>query len=194
MQIRNPKFIRSAVDPSQYPPPDRPELALVGRSNVGKSSLLNRLAGRKGLAKVGGQPGKTQLINFFDIDGVFYLVDLPGYGFAKVSKEKREEWGRVIETYLNERKNLNGIILLVDSRHEPTGDDRIMMDWLNASGKTVIIAATKSDKLKRSEYKRQISLIAKTLGVSEDRCTLCSSDSGDGFPELRARIDQVIQN
>ena len=130
MVIKKAEIIISAVEPSQYPNTGWPEIALAGRSNVGKSSLINALVNRKALARVGNTPGKTRIINFYNINDSISLVDLPGYGYAKVSREEKMSWGRLAETYLNSRKNLNMILLLVDIRHDPTPDDVIMMNYI----------------------------------------------------------------
>jgi GTP-binding protein len=193
VQIKNPAFFGSAVKPEQYPPGFKPEIAFVGRSNVGKSSLLNTLVGKKGLAKVGATPGKTQVINFFDIDGAFYLVDLPGYGYAKVSKEQRAQWADIIETYLKGREQLKAIVLLVDARHEPTKDDVAMCDWIRNSGLAVIVAATKVDKLKKSEIGPNTVVIRSALTLEETEAViLFSSTTGTGRGELLNAIDRAI--
>ena len=134
----------SAVAKSQYPEDQLPEIAFAGRSNVGKSSLINMLLNRRGLAKTSSTPGKTQLVNFYDIDGLFRFVDLPGYGFAKVSKTQKANWGKIIDTYLNTRENLLEVFQLVDIRHKPSGEDKQMYDWIKASGFSGIVIGTKA--------------------------------------------------
>ena len=168
MRIKQSEFITSAVKRSQYPEDMRNEIAFVGRSNVGKSSIINALTNRKKLAKVSQTPGKTRLVNFFLINNDFYLVDLPGYGYAKVSKSEKESWGRVIETYLDSREQLKRIVLLVDSRHKPTADDIMMYDWIKHYGYDTVIVATKSDKLKNSEFKKNEKVIRDTLKIREE--------------------------
>lgn len=143
MIIKTSEFITSAVKRNQYPVDVRPEVAFVGRSNVGKSSIINALTNRRKLAKVSQTPGKTRLINFFLINDEMYLVDLPGYGYAKVSKKEKESWGKTIETYLVEREQLKKVVLLVDSRHKPTADDILMHEWIKHFGYKVIVIATK---------------------------------------------------
>lgn len=168
MRIKQSEFIISAVKPNQYPTDNRNEVAFVGRSNVGKSSLINSLTNRKKLAKVSGTPGKTRLINFFLINNDFYLVDLPGYGYAKVSKSEKDSWGKTIETYLSYREPLKRIVCLVDSRHKPTADDVMMYEWAKHFGYDVVIVATKSDKLKNSEFKKNEKVIRDTLKLNKD--------------------------
>lgn len=168
MRIKQSEFIISAVKRNQYPVDGRAEIAFVGRSNVGKSSIINSLTNRKKLAKVSGTPGKTRLVNFFLINNDFYLVDLPGYGYAKVSKSEKDSWGKTIEMYLTGRDQLKRIVLLVDSRHKPTGDDIMMYEWAKHFGYDVVVVATKSDKLKNSEFKKNEKVIRETLKLTDD--------------------------
>ena len=163
MIIKTSEFITSAVKRNQYPVDVRPEVAFVGRSNVGKSSIINALTNRRKLAKVSQTPGKTRLINFFLINEELYLVDLPGYGYAKVSKSEKESWGKTIETYLLEREQLKKVVLLVDSRHKPTADDIMMHEWIKHFGYKVIVIATKSDKLSNNEIGKSKKIIKETL-------------------------------
>lgn len=168
-RITNSNFVISAVKRDQYPITGLPEIAFVGRSNVGKSSIINSLTNRKKLAKVSQTPGKTRLINFFIINNdKFYLVDLPGYGYAKVSKKEQSTWGNTIETYLSGRKQLKRVILLVDSRHKPTGDDLIMHEWIKHYGYDEIVIATKSDKLSNNELRKSEKIIKETLNLGKD--------------------------
>jgi GTP-binding protein len=176
MIIKKSDFITSAVKPEQYPLDGRAEVAFVGRSNVGKSSIINALTNRRHLAKVSGIPGKTRLINFFLINDSFYLVDLPGYGYAKVSKVEKESWGKIIETYLVGRQELKRVILLVDCRHKPTGDDVLMFNWIKHYGYEVIVVATKSDKLTKNELRKSEVVIKETLKLgNEDKLVFFSS-------------------
>ena len=168
MNIHNASIKISAVSPKQYPNDHRPEFAFAGRSNVGKSSLINKLLNRRSLARVSGTPGKTITINFYDIDGTIYLVDLPGYGYAKRSKEERAKWGRMMEDYLANRKELVQTILLVDSRHKPTEDDKLMADWIRHYDGRLIVIATKTDKLKKREIEPNLEMIEQELGLTED--------------------------
>ena len=158
----------SAVSPKQYPKTDMPEFAFAGRSNVGKSSLINKLLNRKSLARVSGTPGKTITINFYNVDDTIHLVDLPGYGYAKRSKEEVKKWGRMMEDYLAGREQLVQTILLVDSRHAPTADDITMCDWIRHYHDRVIVVATKMDKLKKREIESNLERIWNVLELGED--------------------------
>lgn len=167
MIIKKAEHVISAAQPSQYPNTVFPEIALAGRSNVGKSSLINALVNRNGLARVGATPGKTRIINFYNINDALMIVDLPGYGYAKVSSEERKSWGKLAETYLTARKQLKAIIMLVDIRHEPTRDDRLMLEYLRASAMKCIVVANKADKVGRAALKKQIDQIRAALGLDE---------------------------
>ena len=185
MIIKTSEFITSAVKRNQYPVDVRPEVAFVGRSNVGKSSIINALTNRRKLAKVSQTPGKTRLINFFLINEELYLVDLPGYGYAKVSKSEKESWGKTIETYLLEREQLKKVVLLVDSRHKPTADDIMMHEWIKHFGYKVIVIATKSDKLSNNELRKNEKVIRDTLKLGkEDKLYFFSSVNKKGKDEL----------
>ena len=168
MIINKSEFITSAVRREQYPEDGLNEVAFVGRSNVGKSSIINALTNRRKLAKVSQTPGKTKLINFFLINDAFYLVDLPGYGYAKVSKKEQESWGKTIETYLTAREELKRVILLVDSRHKPTADDHTMADWIRHYHDRLIVIATKIDKLKKREVEPNLEMIYNDLELTDD--------------------------
>ncbi len=168
MKIKSSEFIISAVSPKQYPEDGLPDIAFAGRSNVGKSSLINMLINRKKLARTSSVPGKTQTINFYKMNEEYYFVDLPGYGYAKVSKKSQEQWGKIIETYLSSRQNLLEVIQLVDIRHKPTQQDKQMYDWIKYFGFKGIVVATKLDKLKRSQRSKQISLVKDGLGLTKD--------------------------
>ncbi|MBQ1524465.1 MAG: YihA family ribosome biogenesis GTP-binding protein [Firmicutes bacterium] len=167
MKITRVEFLCSAVKKGQYPAEDLPEIAFAGRSNVGKSSLINLLTNNRNAAKVSSSPGKTRTINFFLINGSFRIVDLPGYGYAKVSKSVSQDWGRMMEEYLSARPNLKKVIQLVDIRHEPTAQDVQMYDYLRYYGLSGIVVATKADKVSRNEQGKALSLIAKTLNTGE---------------------------
>lgn len=157
-----------AVRKDQYPPDDMAEIAFAGRSNVGKSSLLNLVTGRKKLAKVSGSPGKTRTINFYNINDEFRIVDLPGYGYARVSKSESQKWGNMIETYLKQRKSLIKVIQLVDIRHKPTAQDIQMYDFIKFYGLDGIVVATKSDKVSRNEMNKNMNIIRKALDMGGD--------------------------
>ncbi|MGL5151491.1 MAG: ribosome biogenesis GTP-binding protein YihA/YsxC [Clostridium sp.] len=185
MRIKESEFIISAVKKDQYPIDERAEVAFVGRSNVGKSSIINALTNRRHLAKVSQTPGKTKLINFFLINKDFYLVDLPGYGYAKVSKAEKASWGKTIENYLHGRKELKRVVLLVDSRHKPTEDDKIMHEWIKHFGYDVIVVATKSDKLSNNTIRKSESIIRETLSLgSDDKLYFFSSLNKKGRDQL----------
>ncbi len=169
MNIHNAELTVSAVRREQYPNTGMPEFAFVGRSNVGKSSLINKLLNRRALARVSATPGKTATINFYNIDDTIFLVDLPGYGYAARSAAEIEKWGGMIEDYLKTRQQLRRIILLVDSRHQPTADDHMMLDWIRAyTQEGVIVVATKTDKLKKRELEKNLHMIWKELELGED--------------------------
>ena len=193
MLWRNAEFIISAVGPEQYPEEDKPELAVSGRSNVGKSSLINKLTNRKNLARVGKTPGRTQSINFFDINDEWYLVDLPGYGYAKVSQETRIKWGKMMNTYFRVRKNLKGVIQLVDIRHKPTEDDRMMINMLWECQIPFLLVATKADKIARGQRPKYLKIIAETLGLQNWQDIIpFSSEDGTGTKELVEAVNHII--
>lgn len=168
MNIHNASITVSAVNKKQYPTNGLKEFAFAGRSNVGKSSLINKLLNRKSLARVSGTPGKTATINFYNIDDTIYLVDLPGYGYAQRSKSETEKWGKMMEDYLANREPLVQTILLVDSRHKPTRDDVTMAEWIRYYHDRLIVVATKFDKLKKSEMEPNLELIWQTLDMGEE--------------------------
>lgn len=179
--------------PEDYPRGQRPEIAFVGRSNVGKSSLLNALLGKKGLAKTSSTPGKTQTINFFDINERLYFVDLPGYGYAKVPIKVKEKWGRVLTAYLESRDQLELVVVLVDSRHDPTARDREMLELLDRAEVPTLIVATKIDKVKRGQRKQKFAAIRQTLQLDEDVEILpFSAVTGEGQKELWQIIDEIL--
>ena len=184
MKIRSAEITMSAVNKSQYPAEGIPEIALVGRSNVGKSSTVNTLLNRRNFARTSQTPGKTRTINFYLINQEFYFVDLPGYGYAKLSKSEKEKWGAIMERYLQERDELS-ICLLVDIRHEPSNDDKMMYDWIKHFGYDCVIVATKADKISRGQYQKHFNIIRKKLGLSkEDKIFPISSLKKTGVEEL----------
>jgi GTP-binding protein len=167
MNIHSAEFLVGAASPGQFPPPYLPEVAFAGKSNVGKSSLINTLLNRKQLVKTSSTPGKTREINFFLINGKFRLVDLPGYGFSRASKAKQSGWEALIETYLRERPCLKGLVLILDTRHEPGSLDRAMKEWLDACGVRYLTVASKTDKLKKAQLSRQVALLREGLALDE---------------------------
>ena len=180
---------------SKLPDNIRPEFAFAGRSNVGKSSLINKLVNRKALARTSSQPGKTQTINFFLLNKEFYFVDLPGYGYAKVSKEVSAKWGRMIERYLITSKQLKVIFLLVDIRHEPSAGDRQMHEWVVANGFRPVVIVTKADKINRSQVQKQLSMIRKELKMSADEKLIpWSRETGLGYDEIWGVMEEYLAN
>ena len=193
MIIKKAEFITSAAKPKQYPPVGVPEIAFAGRSNVGKSSLINALLGRKKLVKVSSTPGKTRTINFFNINDEFRIVDLPGYGYARVAKAESDDWGRMMETYLSGREGLLRVIQLVDIRHAPTAQDRQMYDYLRYYGLSGTVAVTKADKLSRNEAAKNLALIRKGLELGpEDTVIPVSSLNGQGIDVLLEEIERLL--
>ncbi len=170
------------------------EVAFAGKSNVGKSSLINALMNRKSYARTSQQPGKTQTINFYNINKEIYFVDLPGYGYAKASKTEVEKWGKMIERYLKTSKQLRCVFLLIDIRHEPGSNDRMMYDWIVSNGFTPVIIATKLDKIKRSQIDKQIKLIRTTLGASGVAIIPFSAVSKQGREEIYEIIDKILED
>ena len=178
---------------SHYPQDGLPEIAFAGKSNVGKSTLINAILGRKALARTSSQPGKTRTINFYGVNDMMYVVDLPGYGYAKVPKSEVAKWGMMMEEYLQKRKELRAIILLIDIRHEPGKNDTMMYEWLKHFGFDIIIAATKSDKINRSQIQKHLSVIRKTLKLSaEDVLIPFSGEKKTGVKELWAEIEKFL--
>lgn len=187
------EYIISAVNPEQYPEASKPELAVSGRSNVGKSSLINKFVNRKKLAKVAGTPGKTQTINFFNMNDEWYLVDLPGYGYAKVPLKTREQWGKMMNTYFRTRENLRGVIQLVDIRHKPTEDDRMMVNMLWKNEIPTLVVATKADKIARSHRPKYLKIIAETLEIQDWKSIIpFSTIDGTGAKELDEAVNHII--
>ena len=178
---------------SKLPENELPEFAFAGKSNVGKSSLINALMNRKSLARTSSQPGKTQTINFYLINGNMYYVDLPGYGYAKVSVEVKAKWGKMIERYLRNSKALQCVFLLIDIRHEPSANDRMMYDWIVSNGYHPVIIATKLDKIKRSQTAKQVKLIRETLGMEKDGVIIpFSAETKQGREEIWEYLDRYL--
>ena len=179
---------------SKIPDNQLPEIAFAGKSNVGKSSLINALMNRKSLARTSAQPGKTQTINFYNINDELYFVDLPGYGYAKVSQQEKEKWGKMIEKYLHRSKVLQAVFLLVDIRHEPSANDKQMYEWIMANGYHPIVIATKLDKINRSQVAKQVKIVKQGLGVDKDTIVIpFSAETKQGREEIYDLIDQLIQ-
>ena len=195
MIVNNVDLTHVAVSPAQYPAEGLPEIAFAGKSNVGKSSLINSMINRKSLARTSGTPGKTRTINFYNVEDMVYFVDLPGYGFAKAPKSEIQKWGAMIEKYLLKRQELCAIIMLVDIRHKPGENDMQMYEWLKYYGYDIIIAATKHDKLKRSQVKAAVDSIKETLGISEgDLVIPFSSETKEGRETLWDVIKAKIES
>lgn len=189
----NVEILISAVKPDQYPDTGLPEVALAGRSNVGKSSFINTMIARKSMARISSKPGKTQTLNFFNIDEQLVFVDVPGYGYAKVSKSERERWGKMIETYLTTRETLAVVIQLVDIRHEPSQDDVLMYDFLKHYDIPVIIIATKEDKIPKGKVQKHLKIIRQTLEMeTTDTLISYSSLSKDKNPVIWQAISQYL--
>ena len=194
MKIVSAALAAVAVKPEQYPSDGLPEIALAGRSNVGKSSLINRLLQRKSLARTSGQPGKTQTLNFYRVNDAMYLVDLPGYGFARVSMETRKNWGKMIERYLTGRGELKAALHLVDLRHPPSREDVMMHEWLMHAGIASCVVATKADKVAKGRRAAHAKQIRETLGLVKDHpLIVVSAEEGLGRDELWGWIGQRLQ-
>ena len=193
MIIKSVEFLTSAVRKSQYPPEGVPEIAFAGRSNVGKSSLINLLMNRKKLAKVSQNPGKTRTINFFTVNDEFRIVDLPGYGFARVSKAEAEKWGPMMEEYLSSRPDLLKVVQLVDVRHAPSAQDRQMYEYLQYYGLDGLVVATKADKVGRSELNKNIAVIRRELKLKKtDRVIPVSALHKTGTEEVLSAMEEIL--
>ena len=194
VNLHNAQFVLSAASPRDFLDDGLPQVAFAGRSNVGKSSAINRLLNRKNFARVGAVPGKTVHINYFRIDDAFYLVDLPGYGYAQVSKAERDRWGKLMEDYFARPELLTLGVMIVDARHKPTADDRTMAQWFRDTGRPLVVAANKLDKLKKSEIIPNLQLIRDTLELGEgDPVIPFSAEKGTGREELLSAIFSGIK-
>jgi GTP-binding protein len=181
MKVVSSEIVISAVKPEQYPETELPEFALAGRSNVGKSSFINKMLNRKGLARISSKPGKTQTLNFYLINEILHFVDVPGYGYAKVSKSERAAWGRMIETYFTTREQLRAAVLIVDLRHPPTTDDVMMYDFLKHYSIPCVIIATKADKIPKGKWQKHLKVTRETLELDKnDQIVVFSSETGEG--------------
>ena len=192
MIIRSAKFVGSAVTPEQYPPADLPEVAFAGRSNVGKSSLINKILNRKKLVRTSKTPGRTQLLNFFEINELYRFVDLPGYGYAKVPAEVQKRWRPMVETYLTSRLNMRGMVLLLDIRREPSREDLNLWHWLQKMSIKVLTVITKVDKLSRNKRNKQIAAIARSLGRKKEEMLEFSAMTGEGKEELWRELIKLL--
>ncbi|PKM85116.1 MAG: YihA family ribosome biogenesis GTP-binding protein [Firmicutes bacterium HGW-Firmicutes-11] len=194
MIVKKTELIAVAVRPNQYPPMDMKEIAFAGRSNVGKSSLINLLVNQRHLARVSGNPGKTRTINFYQINDAFRIVDLPGYGYAKVSKSLSKDWGAMIEAYLKDRPNLVRVVQLVDVRHAPSTQDIQMYEWLRHFGLDGLLVATKADKVSKSELNKCLSVIRATLGLTDrDRIVPVSTLKRTGMDVLMGELERTLE-
>ena len=195
MKIKNVELSIVCGITSKLPETERVEIAFAGKSNVGKSSLINALMNRKALARTSATPGKTQTINFYNINDIMYLVDLPGYGYAKVSEREKEQWGKLIERYLNTSKQLKAVFLLIDIRHEPSANDRMMYEWILAQGYEPIIIATKLDKLKRSQVQKHVKMVKEGLRVLPGTIIIpFSAETKQGREEIWELIETNFLN
>lgn len=193
MKVTSSDIVISAVKPDQYPAGDLPEYALAGRSNVGKSSFINKMLNRRGLARISSKPGKTQTLNFYLINEILHFVDVPGYGYAKVSKKEREAWGKMIETYLTSREQLRAVLLIVDLRHPPTRDDVMMYQFLKHYKIPCIIIATKADKVSKSQWQKHFKVTKETLELdANDTIIMFSSETGLGKDQAWSVIESYM--
>ena len=194
MVIKNVRLETVIGVTSKIPQNVMPEIAFAGKSNVGKSSLINALMNRKSLARTSAQPGKPQTINFYNINDALYFVDLPGYGYAKVSQQEKEKWGKMIEKYLRQSKVLKTVFLLVDIRHDPSANDKIMYEWILSNGFHPIIIATKADKINRSQLQKQIKAVRQGLDVDKDTIVIpFSAQTKQGRDEIYELIDHMME-
>lgn len=196
MNIHQATFIKSAVKPADYPPADLPEIAFAGRSNVGKSSLINVLVQRKGLVRTSSTPGRTQLINFFDVVGEcppLVLVDLPGYGYARVPVEVKRQWGPMMERYLSGRETLRAVVLILDIRRIPSDEDLQMLDWLRSYNRRPIVVLTKCDKLTKNERAKQLAVISRQIGIAREGLVVFSALSKEGRDNVWQAIMTALE-
>jgi len=192
---REASFVTSAFKPDQFPPPDRPEVAFAGRSNVGKSSLINRLVERRNLAKISSQPGRTRSINFFSVENSFYLADLPGYGYAAVSQKVRQGWKHLVEAYLPRRPNLKAVVVIIDIRRGPGDADLELLNWLRTYEIRTVIVLTKADKVSSGRARQRVDLIAQQLAEKGlDQPLAFSAKTGRGKDELWKKINHILGN
>lgn len=194
MKVTQAEIVISAVKPEQYPSELLPEFALAGRSNVGKSSFINKMINRKNLARTSSKPGKTQTLNFYLINEMLHFVDVPGYGFAKVPKSERDAWGRMMETYLTSREQLRAVLQIVDLRHPPSKDDVTMYEYLKHYELPVVVIATKADKIPKGKWQKHLKVIKETLGMDKgDELILFSSETGQGKDEVWGMLQKRMK-
>lgn len=193
MNYRIAEFVSSFVNTNTLPEDNRPEVAFAGRSNVGKSSLINCLVGRKGMAKTSSTPGKTRMLNYYMIDNAMYLVDLPGYGYARVSQAEKRRWGNLIEDYLTGREQLRGVIQLVDIRHPPTPDDVMMWQFLAQIQVPAVVVANKADKISRGQWKKHEKIIREILGLGQGKIIIFSTETKQGVDEVQHTINSWVE-
>jgi GTP-binding protein len=186
--VKSADFVKSATEPGHYPQDRLPEIAFAGRSNVGKSSLINCILRRRKLVRTSKTPGQTRTINFFKINGSFYFVDLPGYGFAKVPVSVRSQWGPMVESYLTNRENLKGVVQIIDARHPPTPDDLMLWNWLRSIRISAVAVLTKADKIKRGNWNLHVRQAASSLEIPPDGIILFSATTELGRDALLARL------
>ena len=193
MKVNNVSLAAVGVKMSQYPTDGKPEIAFAGKSNVGKSTLINAMIGRKSLARTSSQPGKTRTINFYDVEDILYIVDLPGYGYAKVAQAVKEQWGKLIERYLQNTKELRAVFLLIDIRHDPSANDKTMYDWIVHNGYEPIIIATKVDKLKRSQVPKHVKALKEGLVLRPGTAVIpFSAETKQGREEIWELAESLL--
>ena len=192
MIVKNPKFEISVMNKSQYPKNGLPEIVLAGKSNVGKSSFINAMINRKGLARTSSAPGKTRQLNFYNMDDKFYFVDLPGYGYSQMSKSEQKKVGDSTETYLKNRKNINLIILLIDIRHKPSENDKMMMDYIKSTGQHYIVITSKADKIAKTKVQSYVDDIAIELDVASNLIFAFSAETKLNVPEIWKVIEESL--
>lgn len=194
LNLNNAEFIKSAANPSGFLRTDEPCIVFAGKSNVGKSSVINRVLNRKNFARVGAHPGKTIHVNYFHIDRKVYFVDLPGYGYASVAKTERERWGKTMEAFFSDPERIDLGVMIVDSRHKPTKDDVTMADWFHSTGCPLVVVANKTDKLKKSEIEPNLKVIAETLSLDDSAVLIpFSAEKGTGRELLLAELMKVVK-
>ena len=193
MIVNNASLAAVGVKEEQYPKTGLPEIAMAGKSNVGKSSLINTLLRRKALARTSSQPGKTQTINVYQVENRFYFVDLPGYGYAKVSKTERERWAKMIDDYLHTRQTLLQVLLLVDGRHEPSANDVQMLEWIRSFGYAPVVIATKMDKMGKQQQTKALKLIRQTLNLESGQLFPFSALTKDGTEPIWEMLDKLLK-